>query len=276
VSVKQIAFVREAEASGRVAEIFADILQVMDVGTVNLIWRHLAVEPAVLEGAWQATRPFYSGAGLAARVHDFVSALERPSVSAWPSTILHNAGVDGHASTTLAAVLDTYNRGNAYNLLTLSALLVEPEADYVPASTQCGDVDAILPAPNMVLPAVPEMDEMSAVVAELVLDLNRLGNGPGGEAIVATLYKHIALWPGFLNLVWAKLEPMHRDGELQRLINDASACALVHARGLATQRGRWPPSAHRDNARAAIQSFIQHAICRMLPIGQLLRRSLRP
>ena len=37
--------IREADATGAVAAIFADIRAVFGVGVVNLIWRHLAVFP---------------------------------------------------------------------------------------------------------------------------------------------------------------------------------------------------------------------------------------
>jgi hypothetical protein len=52
--------IREADATGAVAAIFADIRAVFGVGVVNLIWRHLAVFPGGLEWAWGSLRPLYA------------------------------------------------------------------------------------------------------------------------------------------------------------------------------------------------------------------------
>ena len=51
--------IREADATGETAEIFADIRQVYRVGVVNLIWRHLATFPGALAWVWGAVRPLY-------------------------------------------------------------------------------------------------------------------------------------------------------------------------------------------------------------------------
>ena len=44
--------IAEADATGAVALMFADIRAVTGVGVVNLIWRHLATIPGGLAWAW--------------------------------------------------------------------------------------------------------------------------------------------------------------------------------------------------------------------------------
>jgi hypothetical protein len=52
--------IAESEATGSIAEIFADIRSVYRVGVVNLIWRHLATIPGGLPWVWATIRPLYA------------------------------------------------------------------------------------------------------------------------------------------------------------------------------------------------------------------------
>ena len=271
-SAPQIEFVREADANGVVADIFADIRTTMAVATVNLIWRHLAIEPLVLEGAWMATRPMYTSARLDQHVAAFAADVSINSGCRWPSAVLALAGVMQSERATVASVIATYNRGNAYNLLTLSALLTAPNEFKLDAASGA----RTLPSPAHPLPPVPEMHELDHAVAGVVMELNQLGNAAGGASIIATLYKHLAHWPGLLNLAWAALAPLHRDGTLQAMSNDCAVLATRHAGALAVYRGAWPAGPARDKAEIAISMFVQHAICRLLPVGLLLRQALEP
>jgi hypothetical protein len=56
-----VSAVREDEASGAIARIFADIRETLNVEVVNLIWRHLATMPGALERVWDILKPLYKG-----------------------------------------------------------------------------------------------------------------------------------------------------------------------------------------------------------------------
>jgi len=49
----------ETEATGRVAEIYDDIRQTLDMSMVNTIWRSLALKEEVLEWVWSSLKPIY-------------------------------------------------------------------------------------------------------------------------------------------------------------------------------------------------------------------------
>ena len=51
----------ESDATGKVAEIYADIRQVLGTSIVNLIWRNLATIPGALEWTWITAKPLYRG-----------------------------------------------------------------------------------------------------------------------------------------------------------------------------------------------------------------------
>ena len=57
----------ESEATDEVAEIYADIRQVLGTSIVNLIWRNLATIPGALEWTWFTAKPPYLGRPLAMR-----------------------------------------------------------------------------------------------------------------------------------------------------------------------------------------------------------------
>jgi len=54
---------REQDATGEVAEIFADLRATLGVPFVNLIRRHLATMPGMLDWAWAVVKPLH-GTGL--------------------------------------------------------------------------------------------------------------------------------------------------------------------------------------------------------------------
>ena len=77
---------REAEAPPAIAAIYAALNEGIGIGQVNLIWRHAAALPGVLDWLWaQAAPALASGAAAAAR--DGIAAavtLPMPATSAKP------------------------------------------------------------------------------------------------------------------------------------------------------------------------------------------------
>jgi hypothetical protein len=92
--------------------------------------------------------------------------------------------------------------------------------------------------------------------------------------VVASIYKHIALWPGYLSVAWVQLAAMHEDGSLLRLIEDTQDKARRHAAYLAGDLGPRPDGPVADQVRRTVFEFTDTVIARMIPIGQMLRQSL--
>lgn len=271
----EIAFVREGDARGEVGAVFADIRSVMRIGTVNLIWRHLAMDADVLRSAWSVARPLYvERAALELAVADTVSRLERPIQAPWSVDAWMRAGLSAEDRPRIADVIATYNRGNAFNLLALSALLA-PEDGSAAGPSGAVEVDALLPPPPSGLPAVPELHELAPDVADRVKQLNGLGLRRPAGGIVATLYKHIALWPGMLELTADLLAPLERSGALLAAVEDCATRAAATALTLKPYVGAWERDDWREPAQHAIRLFADTAICRMLPIGLILTDALR-
>ena len=170
--------VPETEATGPVADIYADIRRTQQLPLVNLIWRHLATRPAALEWAWTIARPLYAS-GLARhaaeRLSDEATLPDLPPVPLEATTALGLTSEDRDA---IDLILRAYNRGNGPNLIALSAVLVSPEAI---ASSEA----APLPdsAPVKLIEELPPLLALAQLPPDLQLGahLPRRDPGPQGD-----------------------------------------------------------------------------------------------
>jgi len=261
--------ISESGATGEIAELYADIRETLNVSAINYVWRHIATIDGGLRWAWQAAKPMFASGRVEGECEHLQAQLAYPTLPRLSDTTLALVGVGGDGRDTIGAILDTYNRGNLLNMVSLSALLAEPVAR--PAGER---PRAKLPFTTVPMPPIPEVVDLSDEVSEQVLVLNDLGAKPGPNRVVASIYKHIALWPGYLSLSWTQLAAMHADGSLLRLIEDTQQKARLHAAYLAADLGPRPAGEVADQVRSAVFEFTDTVIARMIPIGQMLRQSL--
>ena len=198
----------ESEATGRAAVLYADIRDVLGVPVVNLIWRRLAHFPGALEWAWGAVRPLYAGGAADAAAADIRDCTPLPDLPPWPRGMLPAMGLGEAESASILHVLASYDRGNRLNLAALGALLqaLEGASGATLAVVESGAARAAVEGE---IPPIPAMEALSPEVRELVLGLNEFGNS--GDTVVASLYRHLAYWPGYLALAWVQLAALDRD-----------------------------------------------------------------
>lgn len=268
-----IAAITEAEASGEIAAIYADIRDTFGVRLVNLVWRHLATMPGALPWCWAAARPIYKSGRAAAEAQALISELPLPAPPAFSSAALAAVGVGASDRASIQAILDTYNHTNPMALVVLTALRLR----------LAGDRGTAMPAPPEAKPAPAEAElpkllalaEMPTGTAALVRALNRIGERGDGR-VLASMYRHLAHWPGFLALVLTQLSVLDGLGYLPRVIDAALTAAERRGRELI---GDLPPAsglpaALRPPVIAALDEFTRYPIGRMTPIGVLLRRAM--
>lgn len=258
--------VTEAEAKGETARIFADIRATMGSPVVNLIWRHFATIPGGLEWAWTSARPIYAGGQAQAAAARLYDRLDPPLPCPLPPGALEAVGISAGDLARVRAVPEGYNRGNGPNLVTLLALVAEPAGPPPDGAAPAAPPPAPLP------PLLSEPDVTPQTWA-LVRAINLLGARPD-EPILATMYRHLAHWPGLLALMHAAWSPLAADGRLQAAIARTRELARAEAAALAGLRadaGPPPPA-----AEAALDEFTGHVISRMVPIGVALARWLPP
>ena len=271
-----VAAVTEAEATGEIATIFADIRAVYGVSVVNLVWRHLATVPGALPWAWGTLRPLYV-AGIIAEEADALRAARRlPALPPLPAEVFAAVGLSRDDMARIGIVLDAYERTNPMALVALSVLEQHlaappaPPADARPRTPPVRDADA-----DLILPPLLRLDQMAPTTAALVTRLNRIG-AVGSDPVLASTYRNLAHWPAYLGLAWTLLAPSDAEGRLSASIADTLAAARTRARTIA-EREPTPlpalPVDQRPAVAAAIGRFTGDAICRMAVICGILRRA---
>ena len=266
--------VRENEAPPETAAIYAEIRAATGLPMVNLIWRHFAALPGALPWAWGAVRPA-ARAGLVAaaagRVRDGLPAPATPPIERGQ---LAAVGVHEKAAfgglPAIRRVIEAYNRGNASNLVALTALLEGLEADFPAASTTTTPAAVPPPAAPPELPPLPRLGELEERARRSVEALARLHAGFEAGA-VPSLYLHLAHWPGFLEQARGRIEPL----PLADLRDAARTLAAAEAKSLlAGMAAGPPPAAIREAVERALGRFARGLIPEMLPVGLVLERAL--
>jgi hypothetical protein len=164
--------ISESDATGLIAEIYADIRSVYRVGVVNLIWRHLATIPG---------------------------GLPLPELPPRPMAVLSSAGLQDEDIAGIRTVLAAYDRTNATALIAFLAVQFRLERISLPVDLVVSDPIPVPaePEPELPLPPLLALTDMPPSTAELVLAINRLG-AIHREPILASMYRHLAHWPTYL------------------------------------------------------------------------------
>jgi hypothetical protein len=259
--------ISEAEATGRTAEIFADIREVMQIPLITSVWRILADIDDGLEAAWAATRPIYESGQPDAALQELKARAEFPASRPLSLGQLESAGILDADRLAIRAIVNAYNRSNGLNLVALTALVIDPSA--VPASYDPQPSPASWPRLRPLL----AQDEIEPETWALLQRVKRLGASNDTPSL-ATLWRHLAHWPGLLSRVLESYEPMQRDGALVRSSERVLEIVRAEAAGIAHIR---PSTA--DIPEEAWQIIVRYVdgpsrVSRMVTLGHGVARWL--
>lgn len=262
--------VAEVDATGEIAAIYADIRATLGVPMVNLIWCHLAATDGALAWAWRAARPLHAGGAVAETAAAFRDRIALPPVPALAPDALAAVGLGDADCATVGRLLVSYDRANTMNFVTLGALraTMRGEAGGAAAARPAGrPPGAPVSGP---LPPLPPLESLDPALLTLVRRLNAVG--AEDDTVVASLYRHLALWPGLLALIDTALAPLAGSTALHGLIAANREAGLALARGLVgAARPEPPPAAVSGPVGDALDAFLAHTLGRMVTMGRLLR-----
>jgi len=261
MSATSLPEIREAEAPPAIAAIYAGLNEGIGIGQVNLIWRHAAALPGVLDWLWaQAAPALASGAAAAARDH-ITAAITLPASAPAPSAV----------PTGIAALVEVYHRGNATNLGLLTAILLRQQG-MAPGAP-------MVPSPRgPMLPAPPSLPRLAALPPALRAQIHALtaAHGLSDGAVVPSLYVHLALWPDVLAILPELLAPLQADEGLARARDAAVSATRLAAPGLIAALGPAPaPPGGLPEFLTRLGVFVNQVIPGMVAVGVFLRRVLR-
>ena len=272
--------VREDEAPPATRAIYADIARATGIPQVNLIFRHLARDPAVLAWAWGVVAPLYRSGAVAAAAGRLAPALAvPPAVPVWQA--LGDRRPDEVAR--LRAVLDFYNRGNRSNLVGLTTLLRaadRPAAQGAPGPASPG-AGPFAPPSDGLVPPLPRRDAVAPEVMALVDDL-AARQGSAAIGVVPSLYLHLTHWPEAVRAAHAAVAPMLGTAEWRRRVDGVIAAADGLAAELAAEllaadtAGVPPPPAGAERYLRTVRDFVQGPIPQMVLVGHILAGGEKP
>jgi len=204
VSPEYLPEVSEAEARGRVANVYEEIRRAVGSPVVNLVYRHLAVEPARLEAVWSELRPNLASSAAGSAAGRLVDQATRTGIAAIAPRALAAIGVDAERMRLVRATLDVYARANSRNVLGMQALLHGS-----PGRPGNGD-DGVEPQPSRGLSILPMADLMTLPPATLALLDEMSATLVGGDEprLVPSLLRHFAGDAPLLALLWTSLRPV--------------------------------------------------------------------
>lgn len=249
--------VAEATATGEVADLFADIRATVGVRVVNLVWRHLATMDRALPWAWTAVKPLYLQ-GMA----------DRAAMHFRQEMVLLSLGsLTGNEPASVDAVLASYDHSNTINLFALGALAIWLRGEAAMVSTP--EQGPRLAAPDVTLPKLAVEDDVTPETWARVLRLNKFGDRPR-PLILASMYRHLAHAPSFLERIEAALTPVQADGSLDQAIAANRAAAAKKAAVLAGVISAERPYLAAEIEKS-VQAFVDHAIGKMVTICRSIR-----
>ncbi len=244
----------ESEATGQVAEIYADIRQVLGTSIVNLIWRNLATIPGVLEWTWITAKPLYLGPA-PAYAEAVRRAIDLPVVPSFSHDTLAAAGLSNDDVARIRDILDSYHYTNALALVALSALVMHFEPTQQDAVTPSNGAPRPL---GVKLPELPPMQSLKLEVARLIEELNGFGEDTD-KSLIASM---------------SMLVPLETNGQLRTLTHSIRDLARSHGRALAQHLRPSTPPDSLQQALASCRRFVDHPISRMTGICSLIRTAM--
>lgn len=260
-----IAEIAEADADARTRAIYDDIKRVSGTPLVNLIYRHLATMPGVLEWAWGNI----SRNGGYARLADAASRLPRHRLCiALPRQAWSLAGLSKADIAAMSRLVDNYNKTNAINLIAVTCLGQALASGCGSESAAVARRQASGHAPQA---ATAPRDDVQAVRRFL----NELVSGQ--PYIEPTMFRNFEQWPASLAMASAILAPLAATGALEaaRAASIDSARRIVDELAAAgTDMQPLAEPAATGRASAALSLFQLDVIGAMLPVGHALADAL--
>jgi hypothetical protein len=247
-------------ASPEIAAIYADIRAVSGLSMVNLIWRHFAALPGILEWAWKGVRPIVASQQLVAARQRLIDAIELPALPPVTAEAWQAAGVGGVELTAFQDMMADYVRGNSTNIIVLTALRLRLEGvDHI-APTLSAAPTLAMATPSAPLPRIDSLDPS---LASAVRALAQRHEGAQG-GIIPSLYLELARWPALTETFPQWLEALYEPATM-RAARD-STCRAAEREALTLLPALDSAPSNVTEMRPALERFTRLIIPDLTPV----------
>ena len=278
--------VTEAQASPQTRAIYEDIKSTMGVALVNLVWRHLAIKPTVLRWSWDTLKPHYAQHAIPEAAWSLRCSVKPPVLGPLSSQELAHVTREAGNVAVLDAVLHTYERGNAQNLVAMCFLqrcIEGAPGRSQPAAMKpqtAHNVEANDRVDQAAIPALPATDTLTADLQQIISEMTAIWVPPEYRGITPSVFRHIALWPDTLTLYQERLCELLKPGKdaLDKPTQDTIALANAHAAALPQQNNISAKLTPAETLwlRQTLDLFINGMIARGVIIVPAMRAILSP
>lgn len=202
----------EADATGELAAIYAEIRRCSGVPYVSTLQRFLATMPGVLEWGWAVVSPAMTSGKAPEAAWAAAAAANQPPLPPFTPPVLRLLGVGDEDVETIRNIAANFARVSPVNVIT--GAMLEPLAKGQAAPNGSGFSDAQWQAPEPLddMPALPAMDGLSddlrAATETLMVPI-------GGAPFLPALYRQFVRWPAFAAYLAAVIPPRRADPTVQ-------------------------------------------------------------
>ncbi len=184
----------EGDATGKIADIYAEIRLCSGVPYVSTLQRYLATIPGILEFAWTVVRPAMISGAAPHAAWKAASEAAPPLFPNLSASNLQDLGINSDDLQTIRNIAANFARVSPVNVVT--GALLEPIVNGQPLPSGHGFCSLTIDHPTM-LPGMPSLPSMSLLSSDLLSELETLMVPIDGQPFLPALYRHYARWPGF-------------------------------------------------------------------------------
>jgi hypothetical protein len=266
--------ISEDQATGEIAEIFAELKVLCGVPYVSAIHRYLAAKPGFLEWAWAAVAPAFRDGQAQEAGWQAAAGLSLPPLDPIPSAALRAWGLDEAALATVRDAAEGFIRVAPVNMVFAGLVkqILEGSSPRGAESRRRWTAPALLPPP----PAMVDLATLDAVGRDAVL---LFASQMGGKPFVPGLYRMLGHWPGLVAHLATVLRPRLASAagtaafdELRARIDAAVPAVLAGLPPVPTSRPR-PSDADRADFLDVGQTY-RKTSPELVVVGLLIRDAL--
>ena len=258
-SYDPVTAINEDQATGKTAEIFLDIKKTMQIPLITSIWRGLAGMNNSLEDIWILTKPIYLSGTPELALNHMLNSISCPIPTKFNNEIF-NAEDLKH----IKDIIKVYTKSNGMNLMALSAFI---KSEYKPRIVISNITPKIIQAS---FPRLLKKEEISNKNWEIVKKVNSLGAIKNKDNHVATLWRHLAYWPNYLDIVYEKVKIFDANGDLTKTQNDVLNYVKNNGINLKRQKDKYTniDSFTLDTIKNYVHTTNQ--VIRMVVLGNIM------
>lgn len=262
----------EAEATGEIAGIYAEIRHFYGVPYVSSLQRHLATLPGVLEWGWAAVRPAFANGTLQDTARQAAASVDLPPLPRLSRAAIRLLGVRDADVSRIHDICLSFETVAPLNMAmgaTLRAFLTGATAGGKSRPRPVWEPPAPLPAPPETLHPDAVDPDTRAVLMQLAAYMDK-------EPFVPGLYRQLAHWPAYLAHAVTEIVPLLNDPDILAAGEGLRESIYMRSFDLVEQLPPPPPiPADAPVARilASIEAY-QVTSPQMICFGKLLREAL--